>query len=255
MLDEEIYSSMRQMEDRVLKTKEKIRRIKHKIAFYSGKGGVGKTTVAVNTAVALVGLGCKVGLFDADIDCPNSHNLLGIEETIVFNDNKIIPVEKNNIKFISMALMQEDNESAIIWRGPMLAKAVNDLMFYADWGDLDFLIIDMPPGTSDIPLTVMQNLDINGFILVTTPQQMAINDMVRSANMIRKMSFPILGIVDNMCGDVFGCSDNSIAEELGTKFIGHVKLSKNIREKSDKGIPVPEEFVNIAKYLQNYYNS
>src|SRR3989338_9664585 len=122
MLDEEIYNSMRKMEDRAVKKKEKMKRIKHKIAFYSGKGGVGKTTIAVNTAVALADLGYKVGLFDADIDCPNAHNLLGINETAKFkNDKSLMPIEQNNVKFISMALIQEDNESAIIWRGPMLA--------------------------------------------------------------------------------------------------------------------------------------
>ncbi|MBI4162066.1 MAG: P-loop NTPase [Candidatus Aenigmarchaeota archaeon] len=254
MQDEEIYNSMRILEARLTKTKEKMQKIKHKIAVYSGKGGVGKTTVAANTAAALANLGFSVGFFDADIDCPNAHKLFGIDELARFEDNKTLkPVEKNNVKFISMALVQEGN-NAIIWRGPMLAKAVNDLMFYSEWGDLDFLIIDMPPGTSDIPLTVMKSFDLSGFLLVTTPQQMAINDMVRSANMVSHMNFPVIGIIDNMCGDVFGCSDEKIAKELDTKFIGHIKLSKMLREKSDKGQLCPEEFKGIAKAIKNYYN-
>ncbi len=255
MQEEEIYNSMRKMEQRVLKTKEKMQKIKYKIAVYSGKGGVGKTTVAANTAAALSNLGYNVGFFDADIDCPNAHKLFGIEDHASFTEEKILlPVEKNNVKFISMALMQEGN-NAILWRGPMLAKAVSDLMFYTEWGDLDFLICDMPPGTSDIPLTIMQTLDLSGFILVTTPQQMAINDMIRSANMVLSMNFPVIGLVDNMCGDVFGYTDDKIAVQLNTKFIDHIKLSKDLREKSDKGILVPEQFIGIAKHIAGKFSA
>ncbi len=218
--------------------KEKLKNIRHKIAVYSGKGGVGKTTVAVNLAAALADKGYTVGFLDADIDCPNAHMFFGIKEKTKMVNGLLQPVEKYGVRIISMSMLTDKEDEAIMWRGPMLTKAINDFLFLADWGELDYLIIDLPPGTSDAPLTIMQMLDLNGFIAVTTPQSVAINDMRRSVNMIRNMGTDILGLVDNMCGDVFGCTSNEVAKKLETRFLAHIPLDQAISQAGDDGVPI-----------------
>jgi len=233
---QQIHEMKRRSMENMQRTSEnlhkRLEKISHKIAVYSGKGGVGKTTIAVNLAVALAKQGYKVGFLDADIDCPNAHVLFGIKEKTKMADGLLVPVEKYGVRFISMTLLTEKDDDAIMWRGPMLTKAINDLLFLTDWGELDYLILDLPPGTSDAPMTIMQLLtDLDGFIAVTTPQALAVGDIARSINMITNMGKYVIGVVENMCGDVFGCSKDK-------KYLAHIPLSKSIAESGDSGEPI-----------------
>ncbi|MCI0843898.1 MAG: P-loop NTPase, partial [Chloroflexi bacterium] len=146
---------------------DRLGKIKTKIGVYSGKGGVGKTTVAVNLAVTLANMGSSVGLLDVDIDCPNVAKVMGITDKPEYVDEQIIPTEKYGVKVVSMAFFQENPEEAIIWRGPMIHNAISQFLQQTDWGELDYLVVDLPPGTSDSPLTVMQNLPMDGFVVVS----------------------------------------------------------------------------------------
>lgn len=213
--------------DRRKKITSNLNRINSRIAVYSGKGGVGKTTVAVNLAVALAQLGNKVGLLDADIDCPNADKLMGVLQRPRYVDGVLHPAERAGVKTISMASVQENEEEAIIWRGPMITNAINQFLEMTEWGDLDFLVVDLPPGTSDSPLTIMQTLQLNGFVVVTTPQDLAVLDAKRSINMIKKMNIEILGVVENMTGDIFGKGGGErLAKDLDVAFLGRIELSK-----------------------------
>ena len=199
---------------------QNLSQIKTKVAVYSGKGGVGKTTVAVNLAVTLARLGNSVGLLDVDIDCPNVTKVLGITEPPSQVDGKLVPSERFGVKVVSMGFFQQKEDEAIIWRGPMVHNAINQLLQSTDWGELDYLIIDLPPGTSDAPLTVMQTLDMDGFIVVTTPQELAKIDAMRSINMIRTLKVNVLGVVENFSGDIFGSgAGEELAEELDLSLI------------------------------------
>ena len=176
-----------------------------KIGVYSGKGGVGKTTVTVNLAAALAYDGARVGILDADIDCPNVVRAMNIAEPPVIGpDQKMIPAERFKVKVMSMGFFQQNEDEAIIWRGPMIHNAINQFLRSTSWGELDFLLIDLPPGTSDAPLSIMQALDMDGFIVVTTPQELATVDARRSINMIRKLNVNVLGVVENFSGEIFG---------------------------------------------------
>jgi ATP-binding protein involved in chromosome partitioning len=214
--------------DRRKKITANLNRIKSRIAVYSGKGGVGKTTVAVNLSVALAQLGHKVGLLDADIDCPNADKLLGILQRPTYVDGVLHPAERAGVKTISMASVQENEDEAIIWRGPMITNAINQFLEMTEWGDLDYLVVDLPPGTSDSPLTIMQTLQLNGFVVVTTPQDLAVMDAKRSINMIKKMNIEILGVVENMSGDIFGKGGGErLAKDFDIPFLGRIELSKD----------------------------
>ena len=210
---------------------DSLARIKNKIAVYSGKGGVGKTTVSVNLAVLLAEQGKRVGLLDADIDCPNVLKILKSDELPHMDaDKRIHPPVMHGVQVISMASFQEKEDEAVIFRGPMIHNALTQFLELTEWGDLDFLIIDMPPGTSDAALTVMQTLQMEGFIVVTTPQEMAVLDAKRSINMIRKMNVAVLGVVENMASEFFGEGGGErLAREIGTKFLGSISLNKNFR--------------------------
>ncbi len=204
-----------------------------KIAVMSGKGGVGKTTIAVNLAVAL-GKEFKVGLLDADIDCPNVNKILGISQRFQIKNNKIIPIEKFGIRVVSFASLQDDETKPIIWRGPLLTKALMQLNAQVDWQDLEYLIIDLPPGTSDLPLTVMQMLKPDVLIIVTTPQSIALTDAKRSINMAFDLGVPIIGIIENMSGEVFGSGKaEKVADEFNIKFLGSLRLRKEIAESAE----------------------
>jgi ATP-binding protein involved in chromosome partitioning len=212
---------------------ENLARLKTKIAVYSGKGGVGKTTVTVNLAVTLAQRGYRVGILDADIDCPNVPRVLAITAKPKYVDGRIIPAEQYGVQVVSMAFFQEREEEAIIWRGPMVHNAINQFLQATDWGDLDILIADLPPGTSDAPLTVMQVLSLDGFVVVTTPQDLAKLDAMRSINMIKKMNVPILGIVENFAGEMFGSgAGEELSEELMLPFLGRFELRKEYRDMS-----------------------
>ena len=208
-------------------------RIKTKIGVYSAKGGVGKTTVAVNLAAYLAKRGHSVGLLDADIDTPNAPQVMGGDARPAMNDGRITPADTFGVKIVSMSFFQQKSDEAIIMRGPMIHNSINQFLQMTDWGDLDYLVVDMPPGTSDSPLTIMQVLTMDGFIVVTTPQSLAALDAKRSINMIRKMNVEVLGIVENYTGDVFGSGAGpGLAEELDLPFLGFIALRPDYRDNS-----------------------
>ena len=212
---------------------DRLGRIKTKIGVYSGKGGVGKTTVAVNLAVTLASQGHSVGLLDVDIDCPNVAKVMGITDKPDYIDNQIIPAEKWGVKVVSMAFFQENQDEAIIWRGPMIHNAINQFLQATDWEDLDYLIVDLPPGTSDSPLTVMQSLPMDGFVVVSTPQELANLDAKRCINMIRKLNLNVLGVVENYTGEVFGeGGGKDLAKEVEAPFLGGIALRSVYRDPS-----------------------
>ena len=210
---------------------ERLAGIKTKVAVYSGKGGVGKTTVAVNLAAALAQEGKKTGLLDVDIDCPNVTKAMGISDKPVYTDGELIPSERFGVKVVSMAFFQENEEEAIIWRGPMIHNAINQFLQMTQWGDLDYLVVDLPPGTSDAPLTVMQALPLDGFVVVTTPQQLANLDARRCINMIRKLKVNVLGVVENYTGEIFGSgAGDELASGMDLPFLGSIALRSDYRD-------------------------
>lgn len=218
------------------------------IAVASGKGGVGKSTTAVNLALALRSLGLKVGLLDADIYGPSLPRLLDIAERPEIRDNRVIPIDKYGLRTMSMGfLMQEDNP--VIWRGPMVVSALMQMTREVDWGELDILVLDMPPGTGDAQLTMAQQVPMAGAVIVSTPQDLALIDARKGLKMFRNVDVPILGIIENMssficphCGgqsDIFGHGGaEADARRLGVPFLGAIPLHMTIRETSDAGVPV-----------------
>jgi|TARA_B100001750_G_C15504760_1_gene599630 ATP-binding protein involved in chromosome partitioning len=203
-----------------------------KIGVYSGKGGVGKTTVSVNLAVTLAQTGKDVGILDVDIDCPNVVRALAVaEKPEVGEDNRMIPPEAFGVKVMSMAFFQKKEDEAIIWRGPMIHNAINQLLQSTNWGKLDYLIVDLPPGTSDSPLTVMQTLSLDGFVVVTTPQDLSKIDALRSINMIKKLNIPVLGVVENFSGEIFGTgAGKALANLAKVDHLGNLSLKIDYRE-------------------------
>ncbi len=229
----------------------RMERVKHKIMIASGKGGVGKSTVAVNLARALQARGFRVGVLDADITGPSTAKLLGVEKArLQAGPGGIEPVDSKGLKVISMAFALSGPDSAVVWRGPMKMAAIKQFLSDVNWGDLDFLIIDLPPGTSDEPLSVVQLLpDLTGAVIVTTPQEVALLDSRKAVNMAKSMKVPILGIVENMsyflcphCGErseIFGHGGaRQEAERLGVPFLGEVPLHLSIRVAGDAGTPI-----------------
>ena len=234
--------------------KEKLLGIRHKIGIYSAKGGVGKTTVAVNLAYTLRDMGFKVGLLDADVDTPNVAMFIGMNgiHEVVY---PLRPVERHGVKVLSTAMFIDESTKPIIWRGPMVAKMITEFFDNSVWGELDYLILDLPPGTSDAPLSVMQLLDMDGFILVTTPQHVAAVNAIRSGRMIKRMGISILGVVENMSqGDPKGAME--VAEELGCEVLGTITHDNKFGALSDSGvIPVTVDsslkvqFTSIAERI------
>lgn len=229
-------------------------KVKHKIGVYSAKGGVGKTTITVNLAYALKELGYKVGILDADIDCPNVAAFMGIKQRVE-GGYPLKPVEADGIKIISTAFFVDEEEKPIIWRGPLIAKMVEDFMENTDWGELDYLIVDLPPGTSDAPLSIMQLLELDGFLLVTTPQHISAINTIRSGKMIKRLNVSIIGVIENMSGEKPKGGDE-VAKALNVPLLGTVKKSSKFDEFSDQGkIPamydkeIKEEFISIANKL------
>ena len=200
--------------------------IKYRIGVYSGKGGVGKTTVTTNLALTLAKHGRKVSILDCDIECPNVTRVLRISERPgADNEGKMTPPSKHGVSVMSMGFFQENEDEAIVWRGPMIHNAINQFISKTNWGDIDYLICDLPPGTSDAPLTVMQTLNLDGFIVVSTPQELAALDAKRSINMIKKLNLKVFGVVENMTGGIFGKGAAiEMAEELELPVLSEISL-------------------------------
>lgn len=223
--------------------------VKNIIAVSSGKGGVGKSTVAVNLAVALVQDGARVGLMDADVYGPNVPLMLGVahKQPEVF-ENKLIPLEAHGVKMISMAVLAPPDK-AMIMRGPMLHGIVRQFLTDVDWGELDYLIVDMPPGTGDVQLSLAQLVPVQGAVLVTTPQNVSIADVRRAYKMFEQVNVPVLGVIENMSYfiapdtgqryNIFGEGGGAaFCDEYALNFLGEVPLGMEVRESGDKGIPV-----------------
>jgi ATP-binding protein involved in chromosome partitioning len=223
--------------------------IKHMIAVASGKGGVGKSTTAVNLALGLQAIGLKAGILDADIYGPSQPRLLGLSgRPQVAGGNKLRPMEAYGLKTMSMGFLVDEG-TPIIWRGPMVVSALTQMLRDVTWGELDALVIDMPPGTGDVQLTMAQQVPLSGAIIVSTPQDLALIDARKGLNMFRKVDVPVLGIIENMsffvcpkCGersDIFGHGGAKLeAEKLGVPFLGGVPLHMDIRQTSDAGQPI-----------------
>ncbi len=222
--------------------------IKHVVAVASGKGGVGKSTTAVNLAATLRAIGFRVGLLDADIYGPSIPRLLNITERPEIVNDRVQPIAKYGMKVMSMGFLM-DEESPVIWRGPMVVSALMQMVREVDWGELDFLILDMPPGTGDAQLTMAQQVPLSGAVIVSTPQDLALVDARKGLKMFKDVDVPILGIIENMssfvcphCGevsDIFGHGGaEADARRLGVMFLGAVPLHMSIRENSDAGTPL-----------------
>jgi ATP-binding protein involved in chromosome partitioning len=239
----------RVMEGRAISMDELIPDVKNIIAIASGKGGVGKTTIAVNLALALARSGAKVGLLDADVYGPSVPLMLGAQEEPQVVNNKIQPPNVEGIKVISMGFFYEQSQQAGIYRGPIVSGIVKQFLTDVEWGSLDYLIIDLPPGTGDAPLTMAQTIPVTGIIIVTTPQDVAMNVAVKALGMFSKLNVPIVGVIENMsylqcphCNEqinIFGRGGGQkISEKFDIPFLGEVPLFLQIMEGSDKGKPV-----------------
>lgn len=212
------------------------------IAVSSGKGGVGKSTVSVNLAISLAQTGARVGLLDADILGPNVPMMMGVEQMPPPQNRKMIPAENFGVKFISMAFLVKPDQP-LIWRGPMLHSAIRQLLTDVDWGELDYLIVDLPPGTGDAQLTLAQVLPLSGTIVVTQPMQVAAADALRGLKTFEKLEVPILGVVENMSGEFFGTgAGQKLATEYNTEFLGTVPMDANVRVGGDSGQPIVVAF-------------
>ena len=208
------------------------------IAVSSGKGGVGKSTVAVNLAISLAQEGARVGLLDADILGPNIPMMMGVDKMPPPQDRKLIPAEAYGVKFISMAFLVKPDQP-LIWRGPMLHGAIQQLLTDVNWGELDYLVVDLPPGTGDAQLTLAQVLPLSGAIVVTQPMAVAVADALRGLKMFEKLEVPIIGVVENMSGDFFGTgAGQKLAEEYETEYLGTIPLEAQVRVGGDSGEPI-----------------
>lgn len=225
--------------------------VKNTIAVAAGKGGVGKSTVAVNLAVALANDGARVGLIDADVYGPSIPLMLGItEKPKVYqseNSVKMLPLEKFGLKIISIGVLVDDN-APVIWRGPMASGAVKQFMSDVDWGELDYLIFDLPPGTGDIQLTLVQTIPLTGAVVVTTPQEVSLIDVRKAFKMFERVNVPVLGVIENMSYfiapdtgnkyDIFGSGGGKkMAEQFNANFFGGIPIDPRIRKGGDSGVP------------------
>ena len=253
---------------RGLPGRQEIPGVRNVLAVSAGKGGVGKTTVSVNTAIALSLSGARVGLLDADVYGPSVPAMMGVHEGVRAENRKLIPNESHGVKLMSLGFMTEGNKP-VIWRGPMVGQAVKQMLNDVEWGELDYLLVDLPPGTGDASLTLIQSIPVSGVVVVSTPQDVALGIATKALAMFRNLQVPVLGIVENMsyfecpdCGsrhNIFshgGGQDASSA--LGVPFLGEVPLHQRVRESGDEGRPVTvsdpdsqaaKAFVQIARKL------
>ncbi len=218
------------------------------IAIGSGKGGVGKSTVSANLAVALALAGARVGLLDADIYGPNLPRMLGASRQPSQRDGKIVPVEAWGLRFMSMGLLVSQGE-AVVWRGPMLHGAIKSFLHDVDWGELDYLLVDLPPGTGDVQLSLIQQTFVAGAVVVTTPSTVAVEDAVKAVSMFQKLQVPVLGVIENMshficpdCGSRHDIFATGVGEQralaMGLPFLGAIPLHSSVRAAGDEGRPV-----------------
>jgi ATP-binding protein involved in chromosome partitioning len=221
--------------------------IRNAIAIASGKGGVGKSTVSVNLAVALAQSGARVGLLDADIYGPNIPTMMGVEKLPPATQEKLIPAESYGVQLMSIGFLVKPNQP-LIWRGPMLHSAIRQFLTDVAWDELDYLIIDLPPGTGDAQLSLAQSLPLSGGVIVTLPQQVSLDDALRGLEMFRQLNVPVLGVVENMSYlelpdgtrmDIFGTGGGKqLAEQTGVPFMGTIPIDPTVREGGDNGKPV-----------------
>ena len=234
------------------KLKENLKKIKHSLVVLSGKGGVGKSTIAANFAVSFALAGKKVGLLDIDFHGPSIPKIMGIENTPVelTSENQIIPLTfGDNLKVMSLGLLLNNPDDAVIWRGPMKIEAINQLLRDVEWGELDYLFVDCPPGTGDEPLSIVQTLENpDGAIIVTTPQDVSVSDVRRSVKFCEKLNLPVAGVIENMSGFVCPhCSEQvdifknggsqKMAEEMNVPFLAKIPIEPDIVQASDSGEP------------------
>ncbi len=275
---EEALKALQKIKERI---KAKESHWKYKVAVLSGKGGVGKSTVAVNLATALAKMGFKVGLLDADVHGPDIAKMMGLEKVDVLAERtedgrfEMIPPETDfggrtaPVKVMTLGFMVGEDEP-VIWRGPLVTKAIWQLLGDVRWGELDFFVVDFPPGTGDEILTVVQSIDLDAAVIVTTPQEVALLDTGKAVNFMKKMNVPYIAVIENMsylicphCGneiDVFGKGGGKkLAEKEGVEFLGEVPIDLKAREASDAGIPIvlygdtpaAKAFEEIAEKLVN----
>ncbi len=223
--------------------------IKHIIAIASGKGGVGKSTTTVNLALALASQNKRVGILDADIYGPNQPHMLGTTEKPELHDQSTFkPVMRHGLQTMSMGYLV-DSEDPMVWRGPMVVKALQQMLFHTAWDNLDYLLLDLPPGTGDVQLTISQKTPVNGAVIITTPQEVALLDAQKGLEMFRKVNVPILGIIENMsvyhcthCGHdahIFGEGGGErLAKKNNVPLLGKIPLLLPIREQADRGEPI-----------------
>jgi len=235
--------------------------IRNAIAIGSGKGGVGKSTVSVNIAVALAQSGARVGLMDADIYGPNTPTMLGVEKLPTPDGQKLIPATAHGIKMISMGLLVKPGQP-LIWRGPMLNSAIRQFLSDVEWEELDYLIVDLPPGTGDAALSLAQALPLSGAVVVTLPQLVSLEDASRGLNMFKQLEVPILGVVENMSYldlpdgtrmDIFGSGGGeALAKATETDFLGMIPMDQNVRIGGDTGMPIVVSYPEsaVAKSIQ-----
>jgi Mrp family chromosome partitioning ATPase len=253
---------------------DRMTRIKHKIIIASGKGGVGKSTISVNLARALQIKGFRVGVLDADITGPDIPKLLGIEDQKLMQGSEgIEPANASGIKAASMALILSSRETPVVWRGPMKMAAIKQFIQDVNWGDLDFLIVDLPPGTSDEPLSVLQLIpDLAGAIIVTTPQEVSLLDSRKAVNMVKAMKLPVLGIVENMSGlkcphcqetiNIFSSGGGErMAKEMDVPFLGAIPIDPQVCSLGDSGqtfagckTQAGESFAKVVERLLEMFN-
>jgi ATP-binding protein involved in chromosome partitioning len=250
--------------------KQSIEGVQRLIAVASGKGGVGKSTVAVNLALALGARGWATGLMDADVYGPSVAMMLGMDKRpTVTGQRKIIPIERFGIRYVSLALFLNE-DTPVIWRGPMVAKLETEFLLNVEWGKLDCLVLDLPPGTGDAQLTITQRVALNGGVIVTTPQEIALLDVKRGVSMFQEVDVPVLGVIENMsyyicrkCGlrhEIFAHGGGQrFARELGVPFLGELPIVRELREGADSGAPLvavnpshplSQAFMTIAAKIQ-----
>ena len=267
----ELSDAMRAKMSKKLPKKNPIQGTKFTIAISSAKGGVGKSTFATNLALALKRVGCKVGLLDADIYGPSIPKMLGIDEKPKSDGQKLEPINKYEIQCMSIGFLT-DQQTPMIWRGPMVTSAIRTFTQKVNWKDLDFIIVDMPPGTGDTQLTFSQEIKMDGAIIVSTPQEVALLDVKRGIKMFDKLGVKILGLVDNMSYfigddnkryDIFGEGGvKNTAKEFNKEFLGEIPINPKVGTSGDKGTPIVEEdpnnqiskiYVDFAKKIKSTY--